>query len=78
MEVNTKIQKIDCDWLDAKNECRNTVNKDATNVEATETFKKKLLVSEHKASFGEMAMGRYIFMGQRAFCETLARMGQVG
>lgn len=47
MNVKTKIQKVDCDWLDAKNECRNTVNKEATDVEATPAFKKKLLISEH-------------------------------
>ena len=47
MDVKTLIQKIDCDWLDAKNECRNTVNKEATSVEATDQFKKKLLISEH-------------------------------
>lgn len=47
MNTKTIIQKVDCDWLDAKNECRNTVNKDATQVEATPEFRKKLLVSEH-------------------------------
>lgn len=47
MNVKTKIQKVECDWLDAKNECRNTVNKEATEVEATPAFKKKLLISEH-------------------------------
>lgn len=47
MNVKTKIQRVDCDWLDAKNECRNTVNKEATDVEATPAFKKKLLISEH-------------------------------
>ncbi|MBE5938523.1 MAG: hypothetical protein E7265_10905 [Lachnospiraceae bacterium] len=47
MDVNTKIQKVECDWLDVKNECRNTVNKDATSVDATPEFKKKLLISEH-------------------------------
>ncbi len=47
MDTKTLIQKVDCDWLDAKNECRNTVNKDATQVEATTEFKKKLLISEH-------------------------------
>lgn len=47
MNVKTKIQKVECDWLDAKNECRNTVNKEATQVEATPAFKKKLLISEH-------------------------------
>ncbi len=47
MDIKTKIQKVDCDWLDTKNECRNTVNKEATDVDATPAFKKKLLISEH-------------------------------
>lgn len=47
MDVNTKIQKVDCDWLDAKNECRNTVNKEATDAPVTKDFRKKLLISEH-------------------------------
>lgn len=47
MKVKTFIQKVDCDWLDTKNECRNTVNKEATQVEAANGFKKKLLISEH-------------------------------
>lgn len=47
MKVKTQIQKVDCDWLDVKNECRNTVNKDATQVDATAEFKNKLLISEH-------------------------------
>lgn len=47
MEVNTHIQKVDCDWTDVKNECRSTVNKDATDTPATDAFKKKLLISEH-------------------------------
>lgn len=47
MKVNTKIQKVDCDWTDVKNECRSTVNKDATDTPATDSFKRKLLISEH-------------------------------
>ena len=47
MAKKTQIQKVDCDWLDAKNECRNTVNKDATDTPATNEFKKNLLISEH-------------------------------
>lgn len=43
----TKILKIDADWTDVKNECRNTVNKDATETPATKTFIKKILISEH-------------------------------
>ncbi len=47
MDVNTKIQKVECDWIDVKNECRNTVNKEATDTEVKEEFKRKLLISEH-------------------------------
>lgn len=43
----TEITKVTADWTDVKNECRNTVNKETTNIEATENFKKKLLISEH-------------------------------
>lgn len=35
------------DWKRVKNHCRTTDNKDFTEVEPTETFKKKLLISEH-------------------------------
>ena len=43
----TNITKVTADWIDVKNECRNTVNKSYSNKEATETFKKKVLVAEH-------------------------------
>lgn len=35
------------DWRRVKNHCRTTDNKDFTEKDASETFKKKLLVSEH-------------------------------
>lgn len=35
------------DWTRVKNHCRTTDNKDFTEKEATPTFKKKLLISEH-------------------------------
>lgn len=35
------------DWKRVKNHCRTTDNKDFTEKEATENFKKKLLISEH-------------------------------
>ena len=35
------------DWKRVKNHCRTTDNKDFTENEATEVFKKKLLISEH-------------------------------
>ena len=43
----TKIIKVTADWIDVKNKCRNTVNKGYSNKEATEEFKRKLLISEH-------------------------------
>lgn len=35
------------DWKRVKNHCRTTDNKDFTETDATDTFKKKLLISEH-------------------------------
>lgn len=43
----TKFIKIDIDWKFAKNECRNTLHKDATDKEPSENFIKQLLISEH-------------------------------
>ena len=43
----TQITKFNNDWIDIKNECRNTVNKSATNNKPSDDFKKKLLISEH-------------------------------
>lgn len=43
----TEILKVNIDWVAIKNECRNTVNKDFTDSEPSENFKKKLLISEH-------------------------------
>lgn len=43
----TKITKVYNDWVDVKNECRNTVNKEFNDKEPSESFKKKLLISEH-------------------------------
>ena len=45
--MKTQIRKVSADWRDVKNECRNTNNKDATNVPATKEFIKKILISEH-------------------------------
>ena len=45
--METQIKKIDADWTDVKNECRNTSNKEATDVSATNGFIKKILISEH-------------------------------
>lgn len=43
----TLFNWIGDDWKRVKNHCRTTDNKDFTENEATETFKKKLLMSEH-------------------------------
>lgn len=47
MKKETKILKNDIDWTAIKNECRTTVNKNGTENEPTEIFKRKLLISEH-------------------------------
>lgn len=43
----TKFNVIIDDWKRVKNHCRTTDNKDFTDNDATDTFKKKLLISEH-------------------------------
>lgn len=43
----TEITRMDTDWIGAKNECRNTVNKDFSDKPTTERFRKQLLLSEH-------------------------------
>lgn len=43
----TNITRINADWIDVKNECRNTVNKGVSNKDATSDFRWKLLISEH-------------------------------
>lgn len=43
----TQITKVDCDWVDVKNECRNTVNKEPTEHIPGKEFKLNLLISEH-------------------------------
>lgn len=45
--VPTQITKVDVDWTEIKNDCRNTMGKEPTGKEATEGFKKKLLIAEH-------------------------------
>ena len=47
MKVETVFRAIIDDWTRAKNHCRTTDNKDFTEKEPTDTFKKKLLISEH-------------------------------
>jgi hypothetical protein len=43
----TKFNFIISDWKRVKNHCRTTDNKEFTDNDATEGFKKKLLISEH-------------------------------
>ena len=43
----TKFNFIADDWKRVKNHCRTTDNKDFTENDASETFRKKLLMSEH-------------------------------
>lgn len=45
--MKTQITKLNNDWVDIKNECRNTVNKHPTDNTPKSEFKKKLLISEH-------------------------------
>lgn len=45
--MKTIFNWVGDDWKRVKNHCRTTDNKDFTENEATETFKKKLLISEH-------------------------------
>lgn len=45
--MKTKFNWLSDDWKRVKNHCRTTDNKDFTEKEPTETFKKKLLISEH-------------------------------
>ena len=42
-----KILNVNADWTAAKNECRNTVNKEATDNAPTSSFIHNLLISEH-------------------------------
>lgn len=42
-----KILNVNADWTAAKNECRNTVNKDATDNKPSKQFIHNLLISEH-------------------------------
>jgi len=45
--MKTKINFIGADWIRVKNHCRTTVGKDSTDKEASDTFKRQLLLSEH-------------------------------
>jgi hypothetical protein len=45
--MKTKINKFENDWLNIKNKCRTTVNKEHTSNIPKEDFKLRLLISEH-------------------------------
>ena len=45
--IKTIINGVTGNWMNAKNKCRTTVNKSYSEVDATPTFKQKLLISEH-------------------------------
>lgn len=45
--MKTEFNAILDDWKRVKNHCRTTDNKDFTEKEPTETFKRQLLISEH-------------------------------
>ena len=47
MKPKTEFNEIICDWKRVKNHCRTTDNKEFTEVEPSEQFKKMLLISEH-------------------------------
>ena len=47
MKLKTIFNWIGRDWKRVKNHCRTTVNKQFTDNEPSEDFKKKLLISEH-------------------------------
>lgn len=42
-----KLNHKQMDWVDVKNKCRTTVNKEHNNIEPSNEFKTKLLISEH-------------------------------
>lgn len=45
--MKTEFKEIRDNWKLVKNACRTTVRKKFTETDATETFKKKILISEH-------------------------------
>jgi hypothetical protein len=47
LNLITQFNEVIADWKRVKNHCRVTDNKDFTEAEPSETFKKKLLISEH-------------------------------
>ena len=47
MRKKTVITHTNNDWVDVKNECRNTINKESTPNVPNSQFKQNLLISEH-------------------------------
>ena len=45
--MKTKILKVKGDWQEVVDDCRATVGKESLSKEPSETFKKKILISEH-------------------------------
>lgn len=45
--MKPQIVRVDADWKEVKNLCRHTTNKESTDVPASNTFIKKILISEH-------------------------------
>lgn len=45
--MKTKINWLGLDWRRVKNHCRTTDNKDFTDKDATQLFRRKLIISEH-------------------------------
>lgn len=45
--MKTKINDILGNWKNVKNKCRTTVNKEYSEVDATDKFKQDILISEH-------------------------------
>lgn len=45
--MKTKFNNISTDWRRVKNHCRTTDNKDFTEKDASDKFKRQLLISEH-------------------------------
>ncbi len=45
--MKTRINFINGSWKNIKNKCRTTVNKEYSEIEASDDFKKRLIISEH-------------------------------
>lgn len=45
--MSTELTSVSADWKHVKNACRTTVGKSGSDIDASEDFKKKLIISEH-------------------------------